>query len=132
MIAVQCSWGPTTPVTAPHPHTVQVESPARALMPIWVTITCADLASQSSDPLQLPSSPQYPFMLHFSEDCVYDLELRRNGQALPPLQAGWKRSLDPPNGWSQKHTGRPRRVPLHMRYWITEPGRPPRLRLFVP
>lgn len=126
LMAVVCMMLPARPMSyprlEPHDPVVRVETPARTLMPIWVRIECVGDADPFGHSRVWPVYPAFPFVLHDGDLADYDLELRCEGKTVPPFDAGWSRSpvqLDSPG----PDTAHPGRVPLHLRYRITEPGR---------
>jgi hypothetical protein len=109
-----------TPLTGPDSHVLHIDSPAKTLMPIWVRLECKGNMVEPWKPLW--GAPQFPFFPHaYNQEHLYDLELRRNGETVPPLECGWKQYSGPP---APMNPGRSTsdKVPLHMRYRIDQPG----------
>ncbi|MDX9975718.1 MAG: hypothetical protein RBU21_22245 [FCB group bacterium] len=116
-----------TPLSGPdiplHQHTLHVESPTFASMPIWVRIECAsvspDNGSSEFQPQPVTIWPSFPFALQWEDSARYDFEVRRNGQPLSPVPSEWLNSRGSMPGPQPPGLSR---LPLHLRYKISAPG----------
>ena len=112
---------------AAHFHPVcqlRVDAPAFTYSPIWVTANFG----KDADSAFLRSELRYPFSAYPQHFGYFDLELRRDGAAVEPIDTSNTGYLwafvggGPPS--STAPDGSPEgRLPLHLRYRIDKPGR---------